>query len=61
MFSRDTWQEIFISIKKNKMRTFLAGFTVALGILIFVSLVGLTNGLKNTFNAFFNDDATRHE
>ena len=58
MFSRDTWQEIFISIKKNKMRTFLAGFTVALGILIFVSLVGLTNGLKNTFNAFFNDDAT---
>ena len=58
MFSRDTWQEIFVSIRKNKLRTFLAGFTVALGILIFVSLVGLTNGLKNTFNEFFNDDAT---
>lgn len=58
MFSRDTWQEIFISIKKNRLRTFLAGFTVALGILIFVSLVGLTNGLKNTFDKFFNDDAT---
>ncbi len=58
MFNRDTWQEIFISIKKNKMRTFLAGFTVALGILIFVSLVGLTNGLRNTFDEFFNDDAT---
>ncbi|UJH68337.1 ABC transporter permease [Allomuricauda sp. SCSIO 65647] len=58
MFSRDTWREIFISIKKNKLRTFLAGFTVALGILIFVSLVGLTNGLKNTFNEFFSDDAT---
>ncbi|MBT8235433.1 MAG: ABC transporter permease [Bacteroidia bacterium] len=58
MFSRDTWKEIFISIQKNKMRTFLAGFTVALGILIFVSLVGLSNGLKNTFDEFFRDDAT---
>ena len=58
MFSRDTWKEIFLSIRKNKMRTFLAGFTVALGILIFVSLVGLSNGLKNTFNEFFRDDAT---
>ncbi|MGX1928779.1 ABC transporter permease [Flagellimonas sp. 2504JD4-2] len=58
MFNRDTWQEIFLSIKKNKLRTFLAGFTVALGILIFVSLVGLTNGLRNTFEEFFNDDAT---
>ncbi len=58
MFNRDTWQEIFISIRKNKLRTFLAGFTVALGILIFVSLVGLTNGLRNTFDEFFNDDST---
>ena len=58
MFSRDTWKEIFLSINKNKMRTFLAGFTVALGILIFVSLVGLSNGLKNTFDEFFRDDAT---
>ncbi|WP_136466076.1 ABC transporter permease [Flagellimonas onchidii] len=58
MFNRDTWQEIFLSIKKNKLRTFLAGFTVALGILIFVSLVGLTNGLRNTFEEFFSDDAT---
>ena len=58
MFNRDTWGEIFLSIKKNKLRTFLAGFTVALGILIFVTLVGLTNGLRNTFEEFFNDDAT---
>ncbi|MEX0315274.1 MAG: ABC transporter permease [Allomuricauda sp.] len=58
MFNRDTWQEILLSMKKNKLRTFLAGFTVALGILIFVSLVGLTNGLRNTFEEFFSDDAT---
>jgi len=57
MFSRDTWREIFETIQKNKLRTFLSGFTVALGILIFVSLVGMTNGLQNTFNKFFSDDA----
>ncbi|MEL7267950.1 MAG: ABC transporter permease [Bacteroidota bacterium] len=58
MFSRDTWKEIFDTIKKNKLRTFLSGFTVALGIFIVVILVGFTNGLQNTFDEFFNDDAT---
>ncbi len=58
MFSRDTWKEIFETIQKNKLRTFLSGFTVALGILIFVSLYGLGNGLINTFDKFFQDDAT---
>jgi len=58
MFSRDTWNEIFETIRKNKLRTFLSGFTVALGILIFVTLYGFGNGLLNTFEDFFNDDAT---
>ena len=58
MFSRDTWREIFDTIKKNKLRTFLSGFTVSLGILIFVGLVGMTNGLQNTFEYFFSQDAT---
>ncbi len=57
MFSRDTWKEIFETIQKNKLRTFLSGFTVALGILIFVALYGFGNGLVNTFNEFFADDA----
>lgn len=57
MFSRDRWQEIFETIRKNKLRTFLSGFTVALGILIFVVLFGFGNGLKNTFDKFFKDDA----
>jgi putative ABC transport system permease protein len=57
MFSRDRWLEIFDSIKKNKLRTFLSGFTVALGILIFVVLFGFGNGLDNTFDKFFKDDA----
>lgn len=58
MFDADNWKEIFETIQKNKLRTFLSGFTVALGILIFVVLYGLGNGLQNTFNKFFQDDAT---
>ena len=52
MFSQDRWQEIFETIRKNKLRTFLSGFTVALGILIFIILFGFGNGLKNTFKEF---------
>ncbi len=58
MFNRDTWKEIFETIQKNKLRTFLTGFTVALGIFIFVSLFGMGNGLNNTFQKFFGEDAT---
>ena len=58
MFSKDSWQEIFETISKNKLRTFLSGFTVALGIFIFVILFGFGNGLKNSFQEFFQDDAT---
>ena len=58
MFSLDRWQEIFQTIAKNKLRTFLSGFTVALGIFIFIILFGFGNGLKNTFKEEFLDDAT---
>ena len=58
MFSRDQWKEIFETIRKNKLRTILSGFTVALGIFIFIILFGFGNGLKNSFKQFFLDDAT---
>ena len=58
MFNRDRWREIFETISKNKLRTFLSGFTVALGIFIFIILFGLGNGLKNSFQEFFLDDAS---
>ncbi len=58
MFSRDTWTEIFDTISKNKLRTILSGFTVAIGIFIFIILTGFGNGLTNTFQSFFGDDAT---
>ena len=56
MFNKDRWIEIFETISKNKLRTALAGFTVALGIIIFVVLYGLGNGLENTFQKFFKND-----
>ena len=58
MLNRDRWQEIYETIRKNRLRTFLSGFTVALGIFIFIVLFGFGNGLKNTFKQFFLDDAT---
>ena len=58
MFNRDRWQEILETIRKNKLRTILSGFTVALGIFIFIVLFGFGNGLKNSFKQFFLDDST---
>ena len=58
MFNKDSWIEIFDTIRKNKLRTFLSGFTVALGIFIFIILFGFGNGLSNTFQKYFNDDNT---
>ncbi len=55
MFNRDFWSEIFMALRRNKLRTILTGFAISWGIFMLIILLSAGNGLKNGVNSNFAD------
>jgi putative ABC transport system permease protein len=58
LFDKDTWQEIYGSIRKNKLRTAITIIGVMWGIFLLVVLLGTARGMENNFNKLFGNFAT---
>lgn len=53
MFDIDNWSEIINSIKQNKLRTFLTGFSISWGIFMFVIMLASSNAVRTGLASVF--------
>ena len=53
LFDKNTWQEIFGSIGKNKTRTIITMIGVLWGIFVYIGLSGAAKGMDNGFEKVF--------
>ena len=58
LLKKDTWQEIYYSLKNNKLRTFLTMIGVGWGMFLYVVLLGAAKGMENGFDKLFSGFAT---
>ncbi|MDP5169038.1 MAG: ABC transporter permease [Bacteroidia bacterium] len=58
MFDLDQWQEIFSTLAKNPLRTFLTAFGVGWGMFMLIVMMGAGNGLENGVSREFTNVAT---
>ncbi|MEM7374500.1 MAG: ABC transporter permease [Bacteroidota bacterium] len=58
MFDLDKWQEIFASLSRNKLRTFLTAIGVSWGIFMLVIMMAAGNGLESGAKQEFKGRAT---
>lgn len=58
MFDLDNWQEIWSTITRNKLRSFLTGFGVFWGIFMLIILIGVGNSLQGGIYSNFEGFAS---
>ncbi|MCL2434688.1 MAG: ABC transporter permease [Lentimicrobiaceae bacterium] len=54
----ELFREIGTTLRRNKLRTFLTGFSIAWGIFMLMILLGAGNGLKNGVTSNFRSQST---